>query len=99
MKHNNKLWVSIAVAVVVGLLLAYAVVGITHITRPCTLTDVPKGESISHCVSVEKVFIHPHDLLNNEQDRLTHFTEVFVIASLASFALLSIFRLVQKKKA
>ncbi len=97
MKYLNKLSAKITISVVIGLLLAYAGVGITHVTRPCTLAEVPKGESISRCESIEKAFIHPHDLLTNKQNSLTHFSEAFVITSLLSFALLSFFNLAQKK--
>jgi len=98
MKHIKKLWPRIIAAVAIGCLIAYIGVGVTHTTRPCTPTEVPRGESISHCESIEKVYIHPLDLFSNKQDRLTHFSETFVIVSLASFALLSIFGLAQKKK-
>jgi len=98
MKYIKKLWVRIVIAIVVGLLIAYAGVGITHVIRPCTPAEVPRGESISRCEAVEKMFIHPRDLLGNKQSRLTRFSETFVMASLASFALLSVFGLVQQKK-
>lgn len=94
----NKLPVKIVAAVLIGLLIAYAGVGISHVTRPCTPADVPKGESISHCEVIAKVYAHPRDLLSNKQDRLTHFSETFAVASLTSFALLSVLGLVQKKK-
>ncbi len=98
MRHIKKLWVRIVAAAVVGLLIAYLGVGITHVTRPCAPTDLPEGGAVPHCAVIEKVFIHPRDLLANKQGRLMHFSETFVIASLAGFALLSVFVLVQKKK-
>ena len=98
-KHIKKLWVRIIAAVVIGFLFAYAGVGVTHVTRPCTPADVPKGESISRCEVIVKVYMHPHDLLANKQDKLIPFSETFVIASLSSFTLFSVFALVQKTKA
>jgi hypothetical protein len=97
MKYIKKLWVRVVVAAVVGLLFAYVGVGITHVHRPCTSAEVPRGESISHCVSVQKVYIHPRDLLSNTQGRLTHFSETLVVVSLVSFALLGIFSLTHKE--
>jgi hypothetical protein len=97
-KHIKKLRVRIIAAVVVGFLFAYVGVGITHVDRPCTPTDVPKGESVSRCVSIEKVYAHPSDILTNKQDKLTRFSETFAVASITSFALLSVFGLIQKKK-
>jgi hypothetical protein len=99
MQPGKKLWIKIAAAVVIGLFIAYTAVGITHVTRPCTPADVPQGESISRCKVIAKAFIQPHDLLINKQDRLTHFSEIFVVASLASFALFSVLGLAQQKRA
>ena len=97
MKHIKKLWVRIIAAVAVGLLFAYVGVGITHITRPCTPADVPKGESTSNCESIQKVFVHPRDLLTNKQGRLIHFSETFVAASFISYAVFSVFSSTLKK--
>jgi len=99
MKHISKLSVRIVIAVIIGFLFASIGVGIAHNTSQCTTADVPKGESISQCVSIKKTFIHPDDLFHNKRDSLIHFSETFVVASLTTFAILSVFRLVQKKKA
>lgn len=97
MKHIKNLRVRIIAAVAIGLLFAYIGVGITHVTRPCAPADVPKGESISRCVSIEKVYAHPSDIFTNKQDKLIHFSETFVAASFISYAILSIFSSTLKK--
>jgi hypothetical protein len=90
MKHLRKLPVRIVAAIVIGLLFAGAFAKITY---PCTPTDGDVG-----CVSFEKAVMHPNDLLSNKQDSLVQFSKTFVIVSLASFALLSIISLVQRKE-
>ena len=90
MKYISKLSVRIVVAVAIGFL--FAGIG-THITYSCPLTDGAAG-----CVSLAKAVDHPNDLLHNKQDSLTHFSEIFIITSLSSFAILSIFSLDQKRK-
>lgn len=98
MKHVSKLPVKIVViATIVGFLFASIGVGITHTATRCTATDTPKGEFSSHCVSINKTFMHPNDLLHNKQNSLIRFSETFIVVSLATFALLSAFSLVHKK--
>ena len=97
-KHIKKLKVRIIVAVAVGIIFAYVGVGINPVVRPCAPTDVPKGESVSRCVSIEKVYANPIDILTNKQDKLTSFSETFAIASVTSFAILSVIGLIQEKK-
>lgn len=99
MKYISKLSVKIVIAVIAGFLFAGIGVDITHTTSQCTTADVSKRESISQCVSVKKTFIHPDDLFHNKQDSLVHFSETFVVVSLTTFAILSVFGLVEKKKA
>ncbi|MEO8104933.1 MAG: hypothetical protein ABI602_01185 [Candidatus Saccharibacteria bacterium] len=85
MKHTHKLWVRIIATAVIGLLLAGAG-SVKHDTRPCSSADVPAGEPTAHCVSIGKT-LNP-----------THFAEIFVITSFASFAILSIINVAQKGK-
>ncbi len=89
MKYIHNLSIRIAVAIVVGFLLAGAA---TKITYSCAPVDGAAG-----CVSFDKAIMHPSDLLNNKQDSLVHFSETFVVASLISFAVLSIVDVAQKK--
>jgi hypothetical protein len=98
MKHANKLAIKIIAAIVIGLFVAYAGVGITHVTRPCTPAQVPSGESITRCEAIAKVYMHPHDLLANKQGKLVRFSAIFVISSLASFGLFSVIGLAQRKR-
>lgn len=90
MKHLRKLSVRIVVAIVIGLLFAGA---FTKITYPCAPTDGAMG-----CVSFDKAVMHPGDLLHNKQDSLIDFSKRFVVNSLATFAILSIVSLTQKRK-
>lgn len=89
MKYIHKLSVRILVAIVIGLF--FAGTG-TSITYTCAPVDGAKG-----CISFDKAVMHPGDLLNNKQNSLTHFSEIFVISSVVSFAVLSIVDSVQKK--
>jgi len=98
MQHGKKLWLNIAAAILIGLLVAYVGVGISHVTRPCTPAQVLEGEPTVHCKSIEKVYMHPRDLLSNKQGRLVHFSETFAAASVTSFVLLSILGRVHKKQ-
>ncbi len=90
MKSANKLMVRIVMAVVIGFLLAG--VG-TKITYTCVPHPGEEG-----CVSFEKAIMHPSDLLDNKQDSLVQFSKTFAITSLASFVLLSVIGLTQKRK-
>ena len=90
MKLINKLSVKLASAVVIGFLLASTS---TYITYPCPPIDGAVG-----CTSFQKAVMNPHDLLGNKQNSLVHFSETFVITSLASFALLSVFTSTRKGK-
>lgn len=94
-KHINKLSVKIVAVIVIGFLLAGAG---TKITYTCSSESRPPDELSSYCTSYEKAVMHPSDLLNNKQDSLTHFSETFILTSLASFALLSIYNQSQIKK-
>lgn len=89
MKYIHKLSVKIIVSIVIGFLLAG--VG-AKITYSCPPVDGAVG-----CVSFEKAIMHPDDLLNNKQDSLVRFSKTFVIASLASFAALSLFSVAYKR--
>lgn len=85
----SSLKVRIAVAVVVGFLLAGAGTNITYTCEPRA------GEE--GCASFEKAIMHPNDLFSNKQDSLVQFSTIFAITSLVSFTLLSVIVLAQKR--
>lgn len=91
-KIINKLSARIIIAVVFGLLAAST---FTLMQGPCT-TTIP-GENAAHCVEFSKAVMHPNDLLDNKQNSLMKFSKTFVIASVASFALLSAYSWYQNK--
>ena len=87
MKYLNKLFVNFVVALIVGVLFASNI----DIAYPCD-----PGPHAG-CVVFESAIFHPRDLINNEQDSLVRFFEVFVPVSLATFAILSVFTYLRKK--
>ncbi len=88
MKRFNNLSVKIAAALAAGFL--FAGVG-TTIAYECSPIDGAEG-----CVSYEKAVMHPSDLLHNKQNSLLHFSEIFVISSVVSFAVLNVSMLGKK---
>lgn len=94
----------IVAAVLIGLLFAGAS---THIVySPCLPSDnpsvpydaPPNEDSLTRCAEFAKAIDKPRDLLHNKQDSLVNFSETFVITSLISFALLSVFARTRKRK-
>lgn len=92
-KLIDKLYARIIAAVVLGLLFAST---FTLMQGPCT-TIVP-GEDITKCVEHSKAIMHPGDLLNNTQNSLVKFSRTFVIVSVISFALLSVYSRYKKPR-
>ena len=90
MKHINKLSSRIAIAVIIGFLLASSR---TTITYSCVPIDGAMG-----CVSFEDAIMHPNDLLNNRQNSLVRFSTTFAISSLVTFALINAVNVTYKKK-
>jgi len=94
----------IVAAVLIGFLLAGAS---THIVySPCLPSDnpgvpydaPPNEGSLTRCAEYAKAIDKPRDLIHNKQDSLVHFSETFVTVSLISFALLSVFTQIRKRK-
>lgn len=79
----------VLVAIIVGFLLAG--VG-TKITYDCAPVDDAAG-----CVSIDRALMHPNDLLNNKQDSLLRFSEIFSVTALGMYITLVIFQFVYKK--
>lgn len=88
-KLLNKLYVRVIISAAIGFFFAGAYVDIEY---PCPPLD-SKG-----CASFESAIMHPADLLNNKQGSLTTSMKNFIIISLISFALLSVYSLLQTKK-
>jgi hypothetical protein len=88
-KLLNKLYVRIIISAAIGFFLVGAW---TNIQYPCPPLDN------AGCVVWESAIMHPLDLINNKQDSLKNFVTNFVIISLASLALLSVFSHSQRRK-
>lgn len=81
-KNVKRLRIWVTISLFIGLVMAS--LG-THIQYPCPPLDS------AVCVSHEKAIMHFTDLFNNKQGSLTTFVSLLVLASLASFTILSVY--------
>jgi hypothetical protein len=82
-----KILKNLPARIALSLLIAFFIAGAgTHIQYPCQPETANGG-----CVSFEKAVMHLGDLQNNVQDSRTKFIKAFVLSSLGSFAVLSLY--------
>lgn len=90
MKYLEKISVRIAVALIVGFLIAGSNTSIKY--------DCPPIDGAMGCTAFEDAILHPGDLLNNEQNSLVRFSRTFAVSSVITFALISAVIIVKNNK-